>query len=137
MKITIFTSNKDRHNYLINELLKISTEIFIIQESRELISFPDISNFKQKQLIKKYFTCVQQAEKKIFKRTFIKSSKKKINIISLKFGDINNIEINYLKEFLKSDIYIVFGSSFIKGKLLKFLIKKKSNKHSYGYFTIL
>ena len=34
MKITIFTSNKDRHNYLINELLKISTEIFIIQESR-------------------------------------------------------------------------------------------------------
>ena len=126
MKITVFTSNKDRHNYLINELSKISSEIFIIQESRELISFPDISSFKQKQLIKKYFTYVQQAEKKIFKRSFIKSSKKKINIIGLKFGDINNIEINYLKEFLKSDIYVVFGSSFIKGKLLKFLIKKKT-----------
>ena len=50
MKITVFTSNKDRHNHLINELSKIASEIFVIQESRELISFPDTSNFKKKNL---------------------------------------------------------------------------------------
>tara|TARA_Y100000768_G_C23970897_1_gene680470 strand:+ start:1408 stop:2175 length:768 start_codon:yes stop_codon:yes gene_type:complete len=126
MKITVFTSNKDRHNHLINELLKITNEIFIIQESRELISFPDTSNFKKKKSIKKYFSLVQKAEKKIIKRTFIKSNNKKLNLIGLKFGDINNINKNYFKKFLKSDLYIIFGSSFIKGDLLKFLIKKKA-----------
>ena len=126
MKITVFTSNKDRHNHLINELSKIASEIFVIQESRELISFPDTSNFKKKKSIKKYFSLVQEAEKKIIKRTFIRSNNKKLNLIGLKFGDLNNINKNYFKEFLKSDIYIVFGSSFIKGELLKFLIKKKT-----------
>ena len=31
-----------------------------------------------------------------------------------------------LNSFLKSDMYIVFGSSFIKGELANFLIKKKA-----------
>ena len=48
---------------------------------------------------------------------------KKIKKINYK--EINNININQLKSFLKSDLYIIFGSSFIKGDLIDFLIKKK------------
>ena len=34
--------------------------------------------------------------------------------------------MSFLKDFLKSDIYIVTGSSFIKGELANFLIEKKA-----------
>ena len=52
-------------------------------------------------------------------------------------GDLQNLEIKNISHFLKSDLYVVFGSSLIKGKLLKFLIKKKSDKYSHGSFAIL
>lgn len=123
MKITIITSNKNRHNYFINELNKISSELFVIQECREMISLPE--NTKNKINIKKYFNKVQKADEFFFKPCFI-SSKKKINILSLKFGDIKNIKLNKFDKFFKSNIYIVFGSSFLKGKLLNFLIRKKA-----------
>ena len=51
-------------------------------------------------------------------------------------GDLQNLEIKNISHFLKSDLYVVFGSSLIKGKLLKFLIKK-SDKYSHGSFAIL
>ena len=41
-------------------------------------------------------------------------------------GDLNYLKKNEFKEFLKSDLYLVFGSSYIKGSLVKFLIKKKA-----------
>ena len=44
-------------------------------------------------------------------------------------GDLNYLNLNNLKKFLSSDIYIVFGSSYIKGKLVDFLIKKAINIH--------
>ena len=40
MKITLFTSNKNRHNYLINTLSEISDELFVIQECGTI--FPGI-----------------------------------------------------------------------------------------------
>ena len=48
MKITLITSNKNRHNYFINEVSKVCNELFVIQECRELIlSNPkSISNTK-------------------------------------------------------------------------------------------
>ena len=40
MKITLFTTNNNRHNYLINLLSKISDELFVLQECG--IIFPGI-----------------------------------------------------------------------------------------------
>ena len=42
------------------------------------------------------------------------------------FGDLNKCKINSLSDFLNSDIYVVFGSSYIKGDLIDFLVKKKT-----------
>ena len=47
----------------------------------------------------------------------------------MKEGDINKCSTKSLSNFLKSDIYIVTGSSFIKGELAKFLIKKALSIH--------
>ena len=42
------------------------------------------------------------------------------------FGDLNQCSKNSLSDFLKSDIYVVFGSSYIKGELVDFLVKQKA-----------
>ena len=44
----------------------------------------------------------------------------------LAFDDLNNCSLNFLSPFLKSDLYIVYGSSYIKGELLEFLVKNKT-----------
>ena len=63
MKITLITSNKNRHNYFINEVSKVCNELFVIQECRELIlSNPkSISNTKK---LYSYFKKVEDAELK-------------------------------------------------------------------------
>ena len=54
MKITLFTSNKNRHNYLINLLSEVSDELYVIQECGTI--FPGIvsDNYQTSSIIKKY-----------------------------------------------------------------------------------
>ena len=63
-------------------------------------------------------------EKKIFGRLQIRKKNFK-EFLSLKVNSLNNKKINYFKKFLRSDLYIVYGSSIIKGELLNYLVKKK------------
>ena len=124
MKITLFTSNKPRHNYLINFLSKNCRELFVIQECSTLYPGKLNGNYKKSKILENYFSKVKKAEIKIFKNNPV--SGKNINHMSIQSGDLNQLNLSKIKSFLKSDLYIVFGSSFIKGKLVKFLIKKKA-----------
>ena len=47
-------------------------------------------------------------------------------MLTLQAGNLSKCSTEFLSDFLKSDIYIVFGSSYIKADLLKFLIKNKA-----------
>ena len=76
--------------------------------------------------MEKYFKNVDKAQSKLFGNSFINNSKKNIKILSMVFGDLNKCKINSLSDFLNSDIYVVFGSSYIKGDLIDFLVKKKT-----------
>ena len=137
MKITVFTSNNFRHNYLINKLSKVSDNLNIVQEVNTL--FPGSVNdyHKKNDLIKEYFNKVNKAQNIIFQDKPIQLNLKKINFLSIKYNDLNNCSLNLLKNFLNSDLYIIFGASFIKNKLLRFLIKEKSSKYTYGCFAVL
>ena len=123
MKITVFTSNQPRHNYLINSLKKIASELYIIQENRTI--FPDTipNNYPSSSIMKNYFSRVKEAENFFFKQK-LEFIDKKVFILPIIPADLNKISLDYLSNFLSSDLYIVFGSSYIKGKLVKFLIKK-------------
>ena len=125
MRITLFTSNQCRHIYFINELSKISNNLNVVLESRTVFTGKKSSYYKKNILIEEYFKNVSKAENKLFGNQVIKS-KGNINILPLELGDLKNVRIENLKDFLKSDIYIVFGSSLIKGKLLNFLLNKKA-----------
>ena len=134
MKITIFTSNLNRHNYLINLMSEICEELYVIQENNTIFHMVP-GHYQATDLMNKYFSKVREAQSKIFNQTYIKKFKN-IHILPMKAGDLNSCSLKFLNEFLKSDFYIVFGSSYIKGKLLDFLVKK-NYKYSYGYFSIL
>ena len=126
MKITVFTSNQPRHNYLINSLKKIASELYIIQENRTI--FPDTipNNYPSSSIMKNYFSRVKEAENFFFSKQKLEFIDKKVFILPIIPADLNKISLDYLSNFLSSDLYIVFGSSYIKGELVKFLIKKKA-----------
>ncbi len=126
MKITIFTSNNLRHNYLINVFSKQFKEIYVFQETRSLFPGQYNSHYKKSKFIKKYFDKVQKAQLNFFGNKNFCVKSKNVNIVSLSYGDLNLISIDKYPEFFKSNYYIVFGSSYIKKGLLKFLKKNKA-----------
>ena len=90
--------------------------------------------FKKSKLHHKYFNEVEKSEKFFFKNNnFIE---KNVKTTVIKQGDLNLLKKNDLKAALKSDLYIVFGSSYIKGWLDR-IFNEKSNKHSYGIISVL
>ena len=126
MNITLFTSNKIRHNYLINLLSSISDKLFVVQENgfSSYGSVPDLHSSSK--LKNKYFEKVNDAQVKLFGNTEIDKSLKNIKLLPISYGDLNNTSLKFLTEYLKSDFYIIFGSSFIKNDLADFLIDNKA-----------
>ena len=126
MKITLFTSNKNRHNYLINLLSEVCDELYVIQECGTI--FPGIvsGHYQVSSIIKKYFENVNNAQSHLFGNSYVNNKKKNIKILPLLSGDLNQCSINLLSDFLKSDVYVVFGTSYIKGELVDFLVKRKA-----------
>lgn len=126
MKITVLTSNKSRHNYLVNKLSNVCEKLFIIQENSTI--FPGINPGRNKQsnTMKKYFQKVNDAQSFFFNDHKFLKLKKNCKLLNLQMGDINNIKLKDYKIFFQSNLYIVFGTSFIKGEILNFLKKNRA-----------
>ena len=118
MKITVFTSTHLRHRYLIKMLAKNFDEVLYVSEKKPYI------RSKKTQLAKKYFKKVEKAEKKFFRP--VKLNQKKIKKISFKYNQIDFKRLLTTDIFVKSDFFLVYGSSLLKGNLLKYLINKKA-----------
>ena len=76
--------------------------------------------------MKNYFLKVDDAQKKVFGNTAIDKKNKNIKLLSLENKELEKCSLNSLSDFLNSDIFIVFGSSFIKKDLVNFLIDHKA-----------
>jgi len=126
MKITLFTSNQLRHNYFINLLSKISRKLFVVQEKMSKSSNTMSNHYPSTTIFKDYFSNVIKCQKKIFGNTSVDGKRKNIKLLSINPGDLNKYSLKKIKDFLSSDLYIVYGSSYIKGELVNFLIKKKA-----------
>ena len=124
MKITLFTSNNNRHNYLINLLTEISKELFVVQECGTIFSGIIPGHYQASPIMKKYFENVSNAQSQLFGNSYVNNQKKNIKILPMISGDLNQCSMNLLTDFLKSDVYVVFGSSYIKGELVDFLVKQ-------------
>lgn len=118
MKITVFTSNHLRHKYLVHKLSKKFNKVLYVCEKKPYI------RTKKSKLVNHYFKKVKKTEKKIF--TKVKLDKKKIEVLNFKYKNISFKKLLKKKNFINSDYFLVYGSSLIKGELLKYLIQKKA-----------
>lgn len=125
MKVTLFTYDKSRHNYLIFLLSQICDKLFVVQEISKKIKNSVPENYVNSETLKKYFQRVEDAQNKFFQEQNLENLKN-TNIIQIPSGSINNLSMKSLEKYLKSDIYLVFGSSYIKGDLINFLVKNKT-----------
>ena len=91
-----------KHNYLVKDVNKLS------------------------EIIKKYLENFNNAQTHLFGNSYVNNKKKNIKILPMLLGDLNQCSMNLLSDFLKSDVYVVFGSSYIKGELVDFLVKQKA-----------
>lgn len=90
--------------------------------------FPGIvpGHYPATNTMKKYFQNVISAELNLFGNSFVNKFNKNIKILPLQLGDLNKCSMTLLNDFLQSDYYIVFGSSYIKGELVEFLVNNKA-----------
>lgn len=116
MKITVFTGNQLRHVSLIKDLSGIADEVFAVQECGSV--------FRKSETMQEYFKHVNKAEKEVFGS--LSFSPNNVKSLSISIGDLNKLDFKTLNPALHSDYYVVFGSSFIKGKLIDFLVKNKA-----------
>ena len=126
MNITLFTSNNSRHLYLSNLLSQICNKLYVVQECKNLQLNQPIKKNNTANIFNQYFNFVDIAEKKIFNDKYIKVPTKNLQLLSILYGKINDLNLNNINHFLKSEIYIVFGASYIKAGLAEFLINKRA-----------
>ena len=124
MKITIFSSNQSRHLNIAREFSHIAEKVYFVSEVNTV--FPGkVEDFYQKsEVMKTYFFNVMQSEKNIFGN--IDFLPKNVSTLSMKNGDLSSLDKAQLTEALSSDVYVVFGASYIKGWLIDFLVEKKA-----------
>jgi len=124
VKITLFSSNQPRHINLVRELSCIADSVYFVSEVNTV--FPGKINdfFKKSDTMQEYFNNVIIAEQKAFGDiTFLPTN---VRTLAFKFGDLNMASREQLADALSSDVFVVFGASYIKGWLIDFLVEKNA-----------
>ena len=124
MKVTIFSSNQPRHLGLAREFSKISNEVFFISEVNTVFPGQVADFFQKSEVMQSYFMNVIASEEKIFSDiSFLPDN---VKTLGIKSGDLNRLDKSQLKDALSSDVYVVFGASYIKGWLIDFLVERRA-----------
>lgn len=124
MNITVFTSNQPRHISLINALASISDRVFAIQECNTVFPGEVKDFFDNSDVMNTYFQHVRVAEKEVFGNVGFLSGN--VDHLALKSGDLNKISNEILSPALESDVFVVFGASYIKGWLIDYLVEHRA-----------
>ncbi len=124
MKITVFTCNQPRHLSLINDLAKISDRVFAVQECSTVFPGEVKDFFDNSDIMNTYFQHVRKSEKKIFGNVRFLCGN--VDHLALKGGDLSRLQQEVLEPALDSDVYVIFGASYIKGWLIDYLMEHKA-----------
>jgi len=124
MKITVFTSNQPRHLALASKLSAVCDELYVVSETTTLFPGTIADFYKKSDVMQRYFASVIAAEERLFGMVdFLPNN---CRIMPLMLGDLNRLPRPALEQALDSDVYIVFGASYIKGWLIDFLVEHKA-----------
>jgi folate-dependent phosphoribosylglycinamide formyltransferase PurN len=122
--VTVFTSNQPRHLALIAKLAAVADTVHAVIECNTVFPGRVEDFFKKSPVMQRYLSQVMTAEQEIFgSLTFLPAN---VKTLSLKLGDLSMLDREPLSSALESDIYVVFGSSFIRGWLVEELVANRA-----------
>jgi methionyl-tRNA formyltransferase len=124
MRITVFTSNQPRHTSLIEQLASIADDVFAVQECNTIAPGEVADFFGKSDVMRAYFSRVIAAEREVFGGA--RFLPKNVRSIPIKMGDLNRLSMDQLGEALASDLFVVFGASYIKGPLIDHLVARRA-----------
>ena len=124
MKITLFTSSEARHIALAEALADVADELCVCTEVRTFFSGEVDDFFQKSDIMAKYFSHVNRAQETVFGHP--RPFPKKAHVMAMKLGDLTKVPTEWLGPFLDSDLFVVFGASFIRNPLISFLVKKRA-----------
>ena len=124
MRITVFSSNQPRHLNLARKLSQFADIVYFISEVNTVFPGKFSGFFQKTEVMQDYFANVIRSEKKIFGDVdFLPNN---VRTLTIKVGDLNFLNEKQLGKALSSDVFIVFGASYIKSWLIDFLVNKKA-----------
>lgn len=124
MIITVFTANQPRHLHLAQRLSTICDRVYMVQECSTVFPGEVKDFYNNSPVMRNYFARVREAEREVFGPVRFLTGN--VDHLALKSGDLNRLSPEILDNALHSDIYVVFGASYIKGWLVDYLIARKA-----------
>jgi len=124
MHITVFTGNQPRHTALIEALASIADRVYAVHECNTVFPGEVEDFFRKSDVMRTYFERVIAAERKVFGQPRFTSDN--VTQLAIKMGDLNRLPMDILTPALSSDIYVVFGASFIKSPLCEHLVAHRA-----------
>jgi hypothetical protein len=124
MKVTVFTSNQPRHMSLITHLAAVVDEVYAVCECTTLFPGKVKDYYAVSPVMERYFGEVRAAEQEVFGH--VKFPPSNVRILPLFLDDLSKLPSAVLEPALLSDVYIVFGASYIRGELCARLIKNRA-----------
>ena len=116
MRVTVFSSNQPRHLNLAREFAQFADTVYFVSEVNTVFPGKIGDFFKKSETMQEYFQHVIDAERKVFGEIgFLPNN---VKTLSMKSGDLNLASTVQLADALESNVYIVFGASYIKGWLI-------------------
>lgn len=124
MRVTVFTSNQPRHVALLECFAAQGWGVYAVQECTTVFPGEVADFYRRSDVMQRYFAKVLDAEKSIFGNVGFAPSG--VLTMAIKDGDLSRLPLESLQPALESDAYVVFGSSYIRGGLLDFLVQRRA-----------
>ena len=124
MNITVFTSSQPRHMALIEGLADLADVLYACMEVNTLFPGRVEDFYKRSEVMQAYFARVIDAERAEFgDPRFLPEN---VRALPMKMGDLNMLEPTWLRQAMDSELFIVFGASFIRMPLIDPLVERRA-----------
>jgi hypothetical protein len=112
-------------------LAEIADTVYAIQECNTVFPGAVDDFFRRSPIMQEYFSRVIAAEQEVFGN--IRFSPPNVRSLSVKGGDVSNLDLNILRDALEADVITVFGSGALGGRSYR----PACDQRSYGRISLL
>lgn len=126
MRITVFTSNQPRHVALIERLAAVADTVFAVQECTTVLPGRVADVFRASDVMQRYFAQVVAAERALFGEPRFPARRGAVRHLPIRMGDLSGLSLDALRPALASDVFLVFGASYIRGGLCDELVARRA-----------